>query len=182
MSPEQLAEITGGTTGMDVIDPAELAETYWRLFTDPTRTEYRFLPRTGRALTPAIALRYARLGANNAGTTVPARGAMAAVRGATPEPAGEAEGRRRGIRSHMVCVPDYFPPRVARTFPWNRLRMLTGCSKPLAPGAGWFSNSEHSAAVVKPTPGSADHGGPGTTEACRGSADAARGAGPGGIS
>ncbi|MEV7324571.1 SDR family NAD(P)-dependent oxidoreductase [Streptomyces sp. NPDC093970] len=42
MTPEQLAEITGGTTGMHVIDPAELAETYWRLFTDRTRTEYRF--------------------------------------------------------------------------------------------------------------------------------------------
>ncbi|MET7498354.1 short-chain dehydrogenase [Streptomyces sp900116325] len=42
MSPEQLAEITGGTTGIHVIDPADLAETYWRLFTDRDRTEYRF--------------------------------------------------------------------------------------------------------------------------------------------
>ncbi|MFC8785166.1 SDR family NAD(P)-dependent oxidoreductase [Streptomyces nigra] len=42
MSPEQLAEITGGTTGMHVIDPDDLAETYWRLFTDRTQIEYRF--------------------------------------------------------------------------------------------------------------------------------------------
>ncbi|MFD5474499.1 SDR family NAD(P)-dependent oxidoreductase [Streptomyces sp. NPDC127105] len=42
ISPEQLAEITGGTTGMHVIDPADLAETYWRLYTDRTQIEYRF--------------------------------------------------------------------------------------------------------------------------------------------
>jgi hypothetical protein len=46
ISPEQLAEITGGTTGLHVIEPAELAETYWRLFTDRTQTEYRFPPTT----------------------------------------------------------------------------------------------------------------------------------------
>ncbi|MFD4676102.1 SDR family NAD(P)-dependent oxidoreductase [Lentzea sp. NPDC058450] len=42
MTPEQLAEITGGTTGLHVIDPDELADTYWRLFTDRDRVEYRF--------------------------------------------------------------------------------------------------------------------------------------------
>jgi NADP-dependent 3-hydroxy acid dehydrogenase YdfG len=42
MTPEQLAEITGGTTGPHVIDPDELAQTYWRLFTDRTQVEYRF--------------------------------------------------------------------------------------------------------------------------------------------
>ncbi|MEU9657405.1 SDR family NAD(P)-dependent oxidoreductase [Streptomyces chartreusis] len=42
ISPEQLAEITGGTTGMDVIDPVDLAETYWRLYTDRNQIEYRF--------------------------------------------------------------------------------------------------------------------------------------------
>ncbi|MFF7145578.1 SDR family NAD(P)-dependent oxidoreductase [Streptomyces nodosus] len=42
ISPEQLAEVTGGTTGMYVIDPADLAETYWRLYTDRTQIEYRF--------------------------------------------------------------------------------------------------------------------------------------------
>ena len=42
ISPEQLAEITGGTTGMHVIDPADLAETYWQLYTDRTQIEYRF--------------------------------------------------------------------------------------------------------------------------------------------
>lgn len=42
ISPEQLAEITGGTTGLQVIDPADLADTYWRLFTDRDQAEYRF--------------------------------------------------------------------------------------------------------------------------------------------
>ncbi|MGW4879393.1 SDR family NAD(P)-dependent oxidoreductase [Streptomyces sp. NPDC004262] len=42
MTPEMLAEVTGGATGMHVIDPAELADTYWRLFTDRNQTEYRF--------------------------------------------------------------------------------------------------------------------------------------------
>ncbi|MFD5840843.1 SDR family NAD(P)-dependent oxidoreductase [Streptomyces chartreusis] len=42
ISPEQLAEMTGGTTGMDVIDPVDLAETYWRLYTDRNQIEYRF--------------------------------------------------------------------------------------------------------------------------------------------
>jgi short-subunit dehydrogenase len=48
ISPEQLAEITGGTTGLHVIEPAELAETYWRLVTDRTQTEYRFPAPTTR--------------------------------------------------------------------------------------------------------------------------------------
>ncbi|MGW6795996.1 SDR family NAD(P)-dependent oxidoreductase [Streptomyces chartreusis] len=42
ISPEQLAEITGGTTGMHVIDSADLAETYWQLCTGRTQIEYRF--------------------------------------------------------------------------------------------------------------------------------------------
>ncbi|MEU3983805.1 SDR family NAD(P)-dependent oxidoreductase [Streptomyces sp. NPDC026672] len=42
MTPDQLAEITGGTTGLHVIDPDELAETYWQLYTKRDRTEYRF--------------------------------------------------------------------------------------------------------------------------------------------
>lgn len=42
ISPKQLAEITGGTTGMHVIDPVGLAETYWRLYTDHNQIESRF--------------------------------------------------------------------------------------------------------------------------------------------
>lgn len=42
MTPEMLAEVTGGTTGLTVLDPDELAETYWRLFTDRDQVEYRF--------------------------------------------------------------------------------------------------------------------------------------------
>ncbi|MEV5177494.1 SDR family NAD(P)-dependent oxidoreductase [Streptomyces flaveolus] len=42
MTPEQLAEVTGGTTGMHVIDPDELAETYWQLYTNRNQIEYRF--------------------------------------------------------------------------------------------------------------------------------------------
>lgn len=42
MTPEMLAEVTGGTTGMQVIDPDELADTYWHLYTDRDRLEYRF--------------------------------------------------------------------------------------------------------------------------------------------
>ncbi|MEU8931727.1 SDR family NAD(P)-dependent oxidoreductase [Streptomyces sp. NPDC048409] len=42
MTPEELAEITGGTTGAHIIDPAELADTYWRLLTDRDQIEYRF--------------------------------------------------------------------------------------------------------------------------------------------
>jgi NADP-dependent 3-hydroxy acid dehydrogenase YdfG len=42
MTPEQLAEITGGTTGLHVLDPDELAETYHQLYTGRDRVEYRF--------------------------------------------------------------------------------------------------------------------------------------------
>lgn len=42
MTPEMLAEATGGTTGLNVIDPDELAQTYWQLYTDRKQVEYRF--------------------------------------------------------------------------------------------------------------------------------------------
>ncbi|MFD4635897.1 hypothetical protein ACFWN2_01210 [Lentzea sp. NPDC058436] len=42
MTPEQLSEITGGTTGLRVLDPDDLAETCWRLFTGRSQIEYRF--------------------------------------------------------------------------------------------------------------------------------------------
>ncbi|WP_169922746.1 hypothetical protein [Streptomyces lushanensis] len=42
MTPEELAAVTGGVTGLHVLDPDELAETYWRLYTKRDRTEYRF--------------------------------------------------------------------------------------------------------------------------------------------
>jgi len=42
MTPEMLAEATGGATGLQVIDPDELADSYWRLYTDRDRVEYRF--------------------------------------------------------------------------------------------------------------------------------------------
>lgn len=42
MTPEILAEITGGTTGLTILDPAELAQTYWSLYTDRKQVEYRF--------------------------------------------------------------------------------------------------------------------------------------------
>lgn len=53
MTPEMLAEITGGTTGLHVLDPDQLAQTYWDLYTDRTRVEYRFpTPATDEADTP----------------------------------------------------------------------------------------------------------------------------------
>ncbi|MEU2624290.1 hypothetical protein ABZ642_40315 [Streptomyces sp. NPDC007157] len=45
MSPEDLAAVTGGATGLHVLDPDDLAETYWQLHTKRDRVEYRF-PRT----------------------------------------------------------------------------------------------------------------------------------------
>ncbi|MFF4974832.1 SDR family NAD(P)-dependent oxidoreductase [Streptomyces sp. NPDC001083] len=42
MSPEDLAAVTGGVTGLHVLDPDELAETYWQLYTERDRVEYRF--------------------------------------------------------------------------------------------------------------------------------------------
>ncbi|WP_433446485.1 SDR family NAD(P)-dependent oxidoreductase [Streptomyces sp. CA-142005] len=42
MSPEDLATVTGGVTGLHVLDPDELAETYWQLYTKRDRVEYRF--------------------------------------------------------------------------------------------------------------------------------------------
>ncbi|QXE38657.1 SDR family NAD(P)-dependent oxidoreductase [Streptomyces sp. GMY02] len=42
MSPEDLAAVTGGVTGLHVLDADELAETYWQLYTKRDRTEYRF--------------------------------------------------------------------------------------------------------------------------------------------
>ncbi|MEV6296644.1 SDR family NAD(P)-dependent oxidoreductase [Streptomyces sp. NPDC051896] len=42
MSPEDLAAVTGGVTGLHVLDPDELAETYWQLYTKRDRVEYRF--------------------------------------------------------------------------------------------------------------------------------------------
>lgn len=42
MTPEMLAEATGGTTGLNILDPDELAQTYWRLYTDRDQVEYRF--------------------------------------------------------------------------------------------------------------------------------------------
>ncbi|MYZ35801.1 MULTISPECIES: SDR family NAD(P)-dependent oxidoreductase [unclassified Streptomyces] len=42
MTPEDLAAVTGGVTGPHVLDPDELAETYWQLYTKRDRTEYRF--------------------------------------------------------------------------------------------------------------------------------------------
>ncbi|MFQ3556605.1 SDR family NAD(P)-dependent oxidoreductase [Streptomyces gramineus] len=42
MTPEMLAEITGGSTGLNVLDPDELARTYWNLYRDRNQVEYRF--------------------------------------------------------------------------------------------------------------------------------------------
>ncbi|MFG2305261.1 SDR family NAD(P)-dependent oxidoreductase [Actinacidiphila glaucinigra] len=42
MTPEMLAEITGGSTGLNILDPDDLAQTYWNLYTDRTQLEYRF--------------------------------------------------------------------------------------------------------------------------------------------
>ncbi|MEU3985794.1 SDR family NAD(P)-dependent oxidoreductase [Streptomyces sp. NPDC026672] len=42
MTPEQLAAVTGGVTGLNVLDPDALAETYWQLYTERDRVEYRF--------------------------------------------------------------------------------------------------------------------------------------------
>jgi NADP-dependent 3-hydroxy acid dehydrogenase YdfG len=42
MTPGRLAELTGGATGLQVIDPGDLAETYWRLYTERTPVEYRY--------------------------------------------------------------------------------------------------------------------------------------------
>ena len=42
MSPEDLAAVTGGVTGLHVLDPDELAETYWQLYSRCDRVEYRF--------------------------------------------------------------------------------------------------------------------------------------------
>jgi NADP-dependent 3-hydroxy acid dehydrogenase YdfG len=42
MTPEMLAEITGGATGLNILDPDELAQTYWNLYTGRTQLEYRF--------------------------------------------------------------------------------------------------------------------------------------------
>ncbi|MFF3256095.1 SDR family NAD(P)-dependent oxidoreductase [Actinacidiphila glaucinigra] len=42
MTPEMLAEITGGSTGLNILDPDELAQTYWNLYTDRNQLEYRF--------------------------------------------------------------------------------------------------------------------------------------------
>ncbi|MFB7274208.1 SDR family NAD(P)-dependent oxidoreductase [Streptomyces sp. NPDC056244] len=42
MTPEDLAAVTSGVTGLHVLDPDELAETYWQMYTKRDRTEYRF--------------------------------------------------------------------------------------------------------------------------------------------
>ncbi|WP_432947490.1 SDR family NAD(P)-dependent oxidoreductase [Kribbella sp. CA-253562] len=42
MTPEMLAEVTGGATGLNILDPDELAQTYWDLYTDRSQVEYRF--------------------------------------------------------------------------------------------------------------------------------------------
>ncbi|WP_394619807.1 SDR family NAD(P)-dependent oxidoreductase [Lentzea sp. JNUCC 0626] len=42
ITPTQLAEITGGTTGLTVLDPDDLAETYWQLHTTRAQLEYRY--------------------------------------------------------------------------------------------------------------------------------------------
>jgi NADP-dependent 3-hydroxy acid dehydrogenase YdfG len=42
MTPEQLAEITGGATPLRVLDPDELAGTYWQLYANRDQVEYRF--------------------------------------------------------------------------------------------------------------------------------------------
>ncbi|MFJ8158912.1 SDR family NAD(P)-dependent oxidoreductase [Streptomyces sp. NPDC094468] len=42
MTPAMLAEITGGSTGLNILDPDELARTYWNLYRDRNQIEYRF--------------------------------------------------------------------------------------------------------------------------------------------
>ncbi|MFI6360382.1 SDR family NAD(P)-dependent oxidoreductase [Streptomyces sp. NPDC050743] len=42
MSPEDLAAVPGGVTCLHVLDPDELTETHWQLYTERDRIEYRF--------------------------------------------------------------------------------------------------------------------------------------------
>lgn len=42
MTPEMLAEITGGSTALNILDPDDLAQTYWDLYNGRVQLEYRF--------------------------------------------------------------------------------------------------------------------------------------------